>query len=292
MNRNTVIAVVGAVLLSAGHQVLAQNRTPVIKHEPVTVAIRDQSISIRATVTDDSKVKSVRFYFSTSMDVAPFKLEMQSIGQDLYVCTVPANLLGKAAAMTYYIEAVDSNDLTTETKWHTVSIQAPRSTLETPETKSAGGDSSIWKTTALVGGGIILAGGAAAIIAANRDSDTTSTPPGNTNDYSGIYIGSVNSTTELSGQAPSSITHGTTITIQQNRTVTSSDLHEGQILTATLTGTDFTLIGQVAASNLTGQVNYYGSIENRRINGNIGGSVQASGGTNGTVYGTFYAIKQ
>lgn len=292
MRRLSVLcpAICAAVLLSTGQQASARNTPPVIKHAPVTVALHGQAIVIKANVTDDTKVKSVTLYYSTSKDVAPFKLDMQPAGQDNFVCTVPADLLGYAVTMTYYIEAVDNVDQTSETRWYNVSIQPAKSGSKT-EIKTGSEDESFWKTTALIGGGVALAGGAAAIIAANSGSSTPP-PASTTNEHAGTYVGSATTQLEFPGQPPTTFTHGTTITIDANGTVTSADLYEGQILTATLNGSQFRLTAHVSGTNLTGLINYDGSALSGRISGLIGGTAQAASGTNGTYYGNFYAVKQ
>lgn len=278
------------VLLMAGRMAVARNTPPVIQHTPVTVALQGQSLVFKATVTDDTKVKSVTLFYSTSKDVAPFRLEMQPVGQDVFICSVPDHLLGQASTLTYYIEALDNTDQSTETRWYNVSIQSTRPASK-PEVKTASDDSSYWKTAALVGGGLALAGGAAAIIAGSGGG---STPPPviTTNVHAGTYIGSVTTDLEFPGQPPATLSHGTTIVIDINGTVRSTDLYIGQSLFSTLSGSDFTLNAAINETNLTGQVNFYGSVVNGRINGSVGGQVQSAAGTNGTYYGNFYAVKQ
>jgi len=287
----TFVGICAGALLASSQQVSARNAPPVIQHIPAAVALQGQSIVIRATVTDDTAVKSVTLYYSTSKDVAPFKLDMQPAGQDMFVCTVPDNLLERASIVTYYIEAIDTTDQTTETRWYTISIQSatgkPKLVVSTVSE-----DDSFWKTTALIGGGVVLAGGAAAAIVANSGGHSTTPPASTTNVYAGVYIGSVTMQLEFPGQAPRTQAHGTTITIEASGIVRSSDLYAEQRLTSALIGSDFTLTASVSETNLTGQIVFKGSAVSGSLNGFVGGTVRDTSGTNGTYYGNFYALKQ
>ncbi|MEI6807700.1 MAG: hypothetical protein WCN95_03180 [bacterium] len=285
------LAICATVLFVTGRPALAKNAAPVIQHTPVTVALQGQSIIIKATVTDDVKVKTVTLFYSTSKDVAPFRLEMQSAGQNMYICTVPDNLLEHATTLTYYIEAVDNADQSTETRWHNVSIQQAKAGSK-PDIKAGQDDSSFWKTTALIGGGVVLAGGTAAIIAGNSGGTSQPPPISTTNVHAGTYIGSVTTQLEFPGESPATLAHGTTIVIDINGTVRSTDLYSTESLFSTLSGADFTLTANVSTTNLTGQINYYGTVNNGRITGSVGGQVLSTSGTNGTYYGNFYAVKQ
>lgn len=298
MNSGSYIALLGicaGALLTSSQQVSARNAPPVIQHIPAAVALQGQSIVIRATVTDDVGVKSVTLYYSTSKDVAPFKLDMQRAGQDIFVCTVPDNLLELASIVTYYIEAIDTTDQTSETRWYTVSIQpaAPKPKIEV---RTGSDGDSFWKTTALIGGGVVLAGGAAAIVVANSGGNSVAPPSSTTNAHAGVYVGSVTTQLEFPEQSPQTRSHGTTITIDAGGIVRSYDLYMDQTLTSAMSGSDFTLTANVNATNLTGQIAFKGSVVNGTINGFVGGTVQDTSGTNGTHYGTyygnFYATKQ
>lgn len=285
------IAICAAVFLAAGRPAVARNAAPVIQHTPVTVALQGQSMIIKATITDDVKVKTVTLFYSTSKDVAPFRLEMQSAGQNIFICTVPDNLLEHATTLTYYIEAVDNADQSTETRWHNVSIQQAKVESK-PDIKVTAKDSSFWKTTALIGGGVVLAGGTAAIIAGSSGGTPLPAPIPTTNVNSGTYVGSVTTQLEFPGESPAAMAHGTTIIIDINGTVRSTNLHPGESLVSILNGSDFTLTANIHTTNITGEVNYYGTVNNGRITGSVGGQVLSVSGTNGTYYGNFYAIKQ
>lgn len=279
----------------------AENKAPVIRHEPVTVALEGQSIAIKASVTDDLGVKAVTLHYSTSKDVAPFKLEMQPVGQETYLCTLPANLLSRAAQVTYYIEAMDDMDLSAETPWYPVSVQVPRAgsggAAKAPLAPAE--EESSWTTPALIAGGILVVGGVAAAVIANNSSgddggsgSTTNPPPDPSEDYSGAYVGSVTTSLQFPGQTATTESHGTTIVIASDGSVTSADLYEGQALQGRMSGANVSLEATVSVSNITGRITYSGTVVNGRITGSVGGTATTSAGTNGTYYGTFYAVKQ
>jgi hypothetical protein len=272
------------------------NLPPVIKHQPITVAAKGQGIAVRATVTDDTAVKAVTLYYSTSKDVAPFKLQMQPAGAGVYVATIPANLLGKASLVTYYIEAADDQGATAETRWYDVSIQAPQAV---PAAAKGGAEparkekeeGSFWTKPATIVGGVLLLGGAtAAIIASSSKSDHGSSS--STDPNAGTYVGSVTTSLEFAGQTPAYSSHGMTIAIGSDGAVSSDTLYEGQHLQGTLQGSDFTLTAVVSETNLSYDIQYVGSIMNSRITGSVGGTARTGAGTNGVYYGSFYAVKQ
>ena len=271
------------------------NLPPVIKHQPVTVAAKGQAIAVRATVTDDTAVEAVTLYYSTSKDVAPFKLQMQLAGAGVYVATIPANLLGKAALVTYYIEAADQQGATSETPWYNVSIQAPQ-TVPAEAAKGGAGaapkeEESFWTKPATIAGGVLILGGAtAAILASSSRSDEGSSSSADVN--AGTYVGSVTTSLEFPGQTPTHSFHGITITIGSDGAVSSETLYEGQHLQGTLQGSDFALTAIISGTNLNSEIQYAGSVANGRISGSVGGTATASTGTNGVYYGTFYAVEQ
>ena len=111
-----------------------QNRPPMIKHEPVTVAVRGQPITILANVTDDSGlVKSATLFYSASKDAAPFRSPMKSSGTSLYYGTIPAGVISSVNSISYYIEALDYVDATQETAWHTIAIKDATAPVKTAE---------------------------------------------------------------------------------------------------------------------------------------------------------------
>jgi hypothetical protein len=270
----------------------ANSRAPVIKHQPMTVAIQGQSIAMRATVTGDIAVKSVTLCYTTSKDIAPFKLPMQGAGAGLYVATIPANLIARASQVSYYIEALDDNGQTTETQWYVVKVQAPQAGAKPEGTAQ---EESFWTKPAVIGGGVLLLGGATAAVLANsskshNDSSSSSSTPDAAD--VGTYIGSVTISREISGQTPTYSTQGTTITIAANGAVSSDTLFETQHLQSNLSGSQFTLTATVSETNLTGQIQFVGSVASGRISGSVGGTAHTTSGTNSVYYGTFYAVKQ
>lgn len=297
ISQSLCVGIVAASLLSLNQQIaLAENNPPVIRHTPATVAIQGQSMLIKATVTDDTGIKSVTLFYSTSKDVAPFRVEMQPAGPNTFVCTLPDHLLGFASTLTYYIEALDNTDQASETRWYNVSIQPATATVKVDKKTPppAADDTEFWKRTALIGGGVALAGGAAAVIIGNSGghSSTQAPPPAATNQYTGTYVGSITTHLDFPGQSTRTDSHGTIISIDKNGTLASSDLYVGKSLVTTLVGSSFTITANINETNRTGQITFSGSILNGRILGDVGGSIQELSGTNGTYYGNFYAVKQ
>jgi hypothetical protein len=121
--------------LLAASSVMGQDgsdaRSPVIKHQPVIVAQQGQSLAIRASISDESSIKSSTLYYSTSRDVAPFKLQMQNAGGGSYIGTIPANLIGKSAQLSYYIDAIDEFNNSSETPWYAVKVSSPSASVPT-----------------------------------------------------------------------------------------------------------------------------------------------------------------
>src|ERR1039457_1533645 len=119
-------ASVFGVLLGAAW-LAGQGATPVepprIAHEPVGVALRGQPITILAQISAAAPIKSVTLHYTLSRDASPFKLTMQSTGPAMFLGTIPAGLLGNADKVSYYIEATDDRDASTETPWYAVAIK-------------------------------------------------------------------------------------------------------------------------------------------------------------------------
>src|SRR3989339_122927 len=110
------------------------NRPPVVKHEAVTTAVKGQSISVRAVVTSQSaSIKSVTLLYTPSKDAAPFKIAMQEAGASSYFGVVPSSLIKGISEFSYYIEAIDVNEMVSETPWHTVKLQVPQHSVARSE---------------------------------------------------------------------------------------------------------------------------------------------------------------
>ena len=85
-----------------------------------------------------------------------------------------------------------------------------------------------------------------------------------------------------------------TITIDAAGGVDSKDLYEGQDLRGILSESyAFTLTATINGTNLTGLIQYTGSVAGNSISGSAGGTFQTTpAGTNGVYYGSFNAVKQ
>jgi hypothetical protein len=104
------------------------NSSPTIQHEPVTVAVKGQSVSVLARVTPGkAPIKTVTLNYTPSRDAAPLQQQMTPSNGGVYVATIPAENFVKATSLSYYIEAVDNTDEWAETKWHQVQIRSARS---------------------------------------------------------------------------------------------------------------------------------------------------------------------
>lgn len=97
---------------------------PTIQHEPINMAMENQPISILAKVNPGSApVQSVVLHYSQSRDASPIKQLMTPTGDDMYVATIPAQHLGGAPTVYYYIEVIDRSEEWAETTWHQVQIR-------------------------------------------------------------------------------------------------------------------------------------------------------------------------
>jgi hypothetical protein len=292
----------------------SSNRPPVIKHEPVTTAVRGQSISIRAVLRDESvTMKSVSLFYTTSKDAAPFKIAMQSAGAGSYFGSIPSSLLKDANELSYYIEALDEQDVASETPWYTVKLQTTQPSVSQPipsqplaviqpppqaipsstpnkqiEPKK---DSWSWKGPAIIAGGAAAVVGGA-ILAASGSGGGSSSGGGTSITNAGTYTGSATRYIEMPGSSPSASSYPITITVTSSGAISSDTLHPNTFMESQISGTDFQMTADLDDTNLTGQIVYIGTLLNARITGSIAGSVSSSSGTNGAYSGIFSATKQ
>ena len=277
-----------------------QNRPPIIKHEPVTVAVRGQPITILANVTDDSGlVKSATLFYSASRDAAPFRSPMKSSGTSLYYGTIPAGVLSSVDSISYYIEALDHVDAAQETPWHTIAIKDSTAPVKAVEPQPAGASASQAQAGASDGPSALTVGaiavGAAAVVGgavllADSGGGGSSDDSGDGDGAeAGTYVGSATECASLEGGGSSCNSHSILITISDTGMVESDSLREGVSLESPLRGSEFTLVAQVTGVS-TGEVVYSGTVVDQRIIGSITGSSQSSAGL--SVYsGTFTATK-
>ncbi len=295
-----------AVLLavSSNAQTGKQNRSPVINHQPATVAVQGQPITVLAKVTDDSTlVKSVTLFYSLSKDAAPFRSPMKSTGGGMYYGSIPSSIMANADSVLYYIEALDNLDATTETPWYTVALKssapeqaaqrAPAPSVAPAKTQRSG---SNWAGAALIGGGAaVVLGGAFLLSEKNSDSSSDNGDGGNGGVQTGVYTGTVDE--RFTSSAGSSNTaHAMTITIDENGVVRSDTIRSGSSFSAQLNDNSFTWIADLSSGTgsnaITGQIQYEGTVAGTEIVGNISGSVVENPTTTGYYSGTFQAQKQ
>jgi hypothetical protein len=290
------LAAAAIVCVLDGNRVSGQEpapaRAPVIKHDPVLVGAPGQSITIRAIVTDVAgAVKSATLLYSTSRDVAPFRLSMQLSGADTYLATVPGALLTGARQVLYYIEAVNGAGETSETKWYTIELQPPPAELGDGSAPPVAKTSS-WKKPALyAGGAAVLIGAGIWAATANKDDDGGSSSGGSVTN-AGTYAGDATTYLQMSGSAPTSESHAMRILITSDGVVSSDSLRQGVYVEGRLSGSDFALVSPIAETNRTGEIRYEGTVLNGRITGAVHGSVRDTDGATGTYSGTFNATRQ
>lgn len=316
----------GLLGMACAFPAAAQNKAPVIEHYPVTMAVRGQPFFVRAQVADDSgRVKSVTLYYSTSRDAAPFKIPLQDSGTGTWYGSIPENMFSNAAAMTYYVEAVDELEAATETPWYKVSIKTTASTPPPPPGPASQpvprGGTSVrpskvkpvvaapavpasetekekpkWVKPALIAGGAaLLIGGGYAIAGGGGGGGGGSSDGGgdvdggaNTVTNFGTYVGSQTTCFQEQGGSAQCDTGPASITIAENGLVTSESLRPGQRLETMLSGSSFVFNAPINEGGRTGNIQYSGTVLDRRIVGSIQGSAQTATGS-GTYTGTFNA---
>ena len=281
------------------------NRRPIIAHDAITTAVRGQAVTVLARVTDDSEqVKSVTLFYSVSKDAAPFRAVMKSSGTAMYYGTIPVEVLESAKSVSYYIEAMDSDEATSETAWNTIDIRSPsaRPVVEekpvvTPVTPaSPPREKSSLLGVGLIAGGAVAVAGAAVLIANTDDSSGGGGGDDDDEDYAGMYQGSVTECLALSGQPQTCDTWSMSVTVDSSGRVQSSNLREDKLLAGQMTGNKFLLVADLAGgtNGVTGEIYYDGTVVDGELFGRITGSY-AEGGTNGVtgVYsGSFDGTRQ
>lgn len=278
-------------------------RPPVIRHDPVTTAVRGQSMAIRAVVTTSSgSVKAVNLFYTTSRDAAPFKIAMQNVGSDSYFGSIPAHLLKDAVELSYYLEALDELDEATETRWYTVKLQNPQaaanqaipSAAPAPKTPAEiQKDSWSWKSPAVIAGGTAVVVGGALLAAKSGGSSSDSSGNnggGTTTTNAGTFVGTATKSLQLGGGVQTT-SYPITISVTTSGTVATDNLHQGSHMEAQLSGTYFQMSAQVTGTN-TGLLVYSGTLQGTMISGSISGSITTPAGANGSYSGVFSASKQ
>lgn len=277
----------GVAVLMLGICGAAANEPPVIRHQSITAAVRSQPISVMARVTDDAgPVKYVTLFYSLSRDAAPFRVPMKASDADLYVGTIPPDLLADVDQLLYYIEAMDADEATQETSWYTIQIRnsAPQvKPVEKAAVPAAPSAPPPRQRSNLVGVGLIAGGAAAvagaALYVANKDDNSSSDD--DSTDYAGVYQGSATECFALSGQSQNCTTRSMAITIGSSGSVQSSDLREASLLTAQLNKNKFVLRADLAGgtNGVTGEIFYEGTVVDGELFGRITGSYQGPDGT-------------
>ena len=277
---------------------------PVIQHDPVTYAVKGQSLTMKAKVTDDKGpgVQDVTLYYALFRDAAPFRVPMKASGLDFYLGTIDAAMVKDVGTIAYYIEAQDKDGVSAETPWYTVEF---RKADETPAVIGNGGNGAdtsgadhgmSWKTVGLIGAGAIaVVGGAIALSGGGGSSSGGGGGSGGTNTPSvvGTYNGAVTTCVTLNGQQPSCESHNCTIVIGANGVLFSDTLLPNSQLTGNISGNNFILTGQAVNQGgiSSGLINYDGTVINGQIAGSITGNATTSNGVVGNFSGSFSASR-
>lgn len=281
----------------------AVNKPPAIQHDPVSHAVKGQSLTLKARVTDEGPgVQDVTLYYALFRDAAPFRVPMKASGLDFYVGTIDSGMIKDVQTIAYYVEATDKDGALAETPWYTVEFRKAEATPAaggganvTPETANEGGTN--WKTVGLIGLGVaaVAAGAIALGGGGGGGGGGDDGGGGNTNGTSvaGTYNGTVTTCLTVSGQPPSCESHACTIVIDSKGTVFSETLLQGVQMTDRLSGNDFVLTGQISnqGSVSNGLVNFDGTVTGTRIVGSVTGSAETSNGA-GNYSGSFSATRQ
>ncbi len=315
----SAIVILGVIALRPALAVVS------IDHSPIKISVEGQSLSVRVRVRSTGlPVKSATLFCALSEDVAPFRVPMASPGLGLYVGTVPAHLLRAMDKVSYYVEVIDEDGVSSETKWYPVEIRNPAAlspanvgvvspnavqglnhgddlsatvgqgdgieNIKTDESLSIPDEpveEHRWVKPSLMGGGVLVVGGLAAM-AINDDGGSTKVA---TNENAGAYVGRATTCFQFPGSVQTCTVSTITITIANDDSVSADGLREGEILTGTLVGDTFLLVSTIDGSSLTGEIQYVGTLISRRIAGTIQGSETSQAGI-GIYSGSFSALRE
>lgn len=263
-----------------------------IDHTPVRSAMAGQSLTVRISVTGGTP-KAVTLLFTTSKDVAPFKVPMSTSGGGVYTGTIPDWQMGQGSELYYYIEARDVADAPEETPWYTVQIRPPQATPVVAPSKVGTAESAdegrSWVKPALIGGGLLAAGGIAYAMSQSGGGGSDS-GGGEAGAAAGTYTGTDTTCAQQPDGSSSCNSSGLTITINDQGVVQTSTLRDGQDLQGALSGGSFVLIGDYKDNGANGEIQYVGTVVDRRIVGSIQGSASATSGV--VVFsGSFSAVR-
>jgi hypothetical protein len=298
-----------AAVLMGGSVALGQNtKPPVISHDSVPAAVRGQPLSIIAKVSAGSaEVKAVNLYYTLSKDAAPFKVVMQNSGASVYYGSIPAHLLGSVKEISYYIEAIDKAENTSETDWFAVPVKdakaadqrayqppvapvAPAKPQQvTPSQPEKKGKMGTALTVGLIGAGAAAVVGGAIYLANSGGGGGGDNPD---TDKAGTYAGSETICFSLMGGTPDCTRRDIRVVIDTAGVVRSDTLQPGTALEGRLNGSSFVLVATInePASNRTGEIFFSGNIVEGRILGSIDGQTTEPAGQ-GQYTGTFTATK-
>lgn len=286
-NMKTILLL--TILFSVTVSASSADSPPRISHQPVKAAIKGQPVYIRASIKDDTgPVKEANLFCSSSSDSAPFKVTMRASGVGSFIGTVPDAMVQNASEISYYIEAKDSLEQSSETPWYTIHFKTnPGSTAAKTAAKSSQKPKSAWKKPLLIAGGTAVAIGAGIAIADSGSSGGSSTASSD-----GLFSGTATKYFQFGANAATSEVYSFNINVLNDDRVATDDLHPGVHMEGNILANSFNLTAPVNSDDMSGQVYYSGTVVGDKITGSISGSVVSTSGTNGTYSGIFSANKQ
>ncbi|MBR3582188.1 MAG: hypothetical protein IKO01_01935 [Kiritimatiellae bacterium] len=104
---------------------------PVIVHDPVRVAVKGEPLGLRATVRDaGGRVSGVAVFYASSRGMTPFRRDLTTTGAGIWFGTIPGHLIGPGSNLFYYVHADNLEGESTDTDWVTVRVIEPGMTAE------------------------------------------------------------------------------------------------------------------------------------------------------------------
>lgn len=120
-----------AAAASAAVLAVSAAAKPVIVHDPVRVAVKGEPLGLRATVRDaGGRVSGVAVFYASSRGMTPFRRDLTTTGAGIWFGTIPGHLIGPGSNLFYYVHADNLEGESTDTDWVTVRVIEPGMTAE------------------------------------------------------------------------------------------------------------------------------------------------------------------
>ncbi|MDZ4199035.1 MAG: hypothetical protein U1E27_07100 [Kiritimatiellia bacterium] len=257
-----------------------------IEHQPATLAMEGQPLLIRVKITDPAGApRAVTLFYSVSRDAAPYRISMQPIGPSLFIGSVPGSAFSGVTRLSYYVEALDSDGVSTETPWYPVTVQ-PTNPSRNENSEGGADERPRWvKPAWIVGGAAVLVGGVVLASQSSGGSSDSST------EEAGTYLGSATTCYQPPGGSTTCQSRSITIEVDTQGGIRTQTLREGVVLEGRLSGSSFILAASVQEPAATGEIQYVGTVVGGRLSGTIQGSVTTPSGV-GIYSGAFSANRK